>query len=1070
MDQGLVGRRRELTDARTALDDALAGAGSLVLVTGEAGIGKSRLIATLAARITGPTLWGTCWNDPGTPAFWPWAAVLRSCATSVGLTPADDLAPVLGTAEIVAGPAEQLRIHLFESVASYLASAGRIQPLVILLEDLHFADQASLDLLRYLAAALQAEPVAILGTHRYPDLEPGTPLMETLADLGRGARTIALYGLTETEVGQLIEETTGHAPSAQATARIRDRTGGNPLFVIEVVRLLATQQADSHDLDTPRLPLPLSVQQVIGQRLGYLTSETLRVLAQASVVGHAFAVPVLAQITDRPESGVVDALDAAVDAGLIRPLDTIGWFEFTHALVHDVLYAGLPAARRRAVHLQIAVALEALHAARLDNHLDQLADHYVLALPDADATKALDYTRRAGERALGRLAHEEAARQFGRAVDLAARVDVDESDRVELLLTLGDARLRAGDWPAAASAYEEVAASARRRNRPAELARAALGFGAGLSGFEVRLFDQHQLDLLREALDVLGDDEPELRAWVLARLSVAESFVVADQLRVDHSKEALELAREIGDSKLLAYALSSYCDAIPGPEHTVQRRQLADEMVQLGLDARDAESELLGRRFRLVALLESGDIPGVDAEIDAFARTASRLRWPLVEWYPLIWRGMRAFIEGRLDDAEALTAQAKDVGVRGGSVNAELTADYSLGPYLLLERNHLDQLYALVESFLDEPEAGPDTETWATLPLARMGRVGQARGILDRYAASGFPLQEDGSWLDKVAALSEACAETGHAEAARRLLTVAEPFAERFHTGGTGTCCGGSMNRYLGLLATCTGDWHDADGYFQRALDANRAAGATLLVAHTLRQHAGMLMARNEPGDDDRAAAMFSEANEIYQQLGLEHWITEVAPPVRDAPPPPVGEPNVFRRDGDIWVLRYGDHTTHVRHTKGLSTLARLLTQPGHEVHVFDLIGGGTRQDRVGLSGDTGEVIDTQARQTYKRRLEELDSELDALTLARDIGRAEQVQRERDALVDQLAAAYGLGGRARHGNDPAERARSTVAKRVHSAIARIGEQHPALARHLTNSVRTGLYCSYTPEQSTGWQL
>lgn len=1080
---GLVGRQRELSDARAALDAALAGGGGLLLIAGEAGIGKTRLAEALLGRASGRTVWTACWDDPGTPAFWPWVTALRDCAEAAGLPPGDELGPLLGTATSASGPAAQLRLRLFDGVSSYLVRSARPVPLTILLEDLHFADQASLDLLAYLAKTLRGKPVALVGTHRYPDLDPAAPLATALTELSRWARSIPLYGLGDDHVAALITQTTGSAPDPRLVTRIQRRTSGNPLFVTEFAKLLAAHGGDPGG-EADQLPMPSTVEQTIAQRLGYLSSAAANVLAYAAVAGQVFTERLLARLTGEPPGRLAQLLDEASRAALVMPHGDIGQFTLTHALVRDVLYAGIPVAQRRTRHRQVAEAIEQLHGSDVDEQLDRLADHYFLALPEADPARAFDYARRAGQRAMGRLAHEQAARQFTRAAELAAQADVDEAERVALLLALGEARLRAGDWPAAGAAYHQAAASARRRGRADELARAALGFGAGLSGFEVRLFDQSQLELLREALDGLGDDQPRLRAWVLARLSVAESFLVAEDERVAHSGEAVHLARRIGDPKLLAYALSSYCDAIPGPEHTAQRLVLAEEMISLGEAAQDPESELLGRRFRVVALLESGDIIGVDTEIEAFAQTAARLRWPLVEWYPVMWRGMRALIEGRLDDAERLAARAKEIGRRGGSVNADLTGDYSLLPYVLLERGRLDEVYQLVEEFLDEPEAGPDTEAWAVLPLARMGRRAEARAVIDRLAAAGFPLATDSSWLDKAAALAEACAELDHVVGARALRPVLAPFADRFSAGGTGTCCVGSIDRHLGLLAGCLGDWHQAGTHFDRALAAHRAAGATLLVAHTLRQHAQMLLARaaadgdaRARGDTSQASAMRAEADEIYRQLGLDHWIPGGSPipagdgaPAEPTQPQPQPQPNHFRRQGDVWDLRFRGHRTHLRDAKGLAVIARLLAEPGREFHVFDLVEHGGGLPGAGASTSTGEVIDAQARQAYRKRLHDLESDLDEATLAGDEVRATRAQAERDALVEQLTAAYGLGGRARFGNDPVERARTTVTKRIRDTIARIERLHPALGQHLRHSVKTGRYCAYTPELPTDWLL
>ncbi|WP_219417411.1 ATP-binding protein [Pseudonocardia nigra] len=1051
----LVGRRRELGNARRAVEGALAGSGVLVVVTGEAGIGKTRLVDELTSTVAARTLWGSCWNDPGTPAFWPWTTVLRECAAATGTALGDDLAPVTGTAEPMVGPGRQLRLSLFDSVARYLVAAARVRPLVVVLEDLHFADEASLDLLRFLATALRGRPVAILGTYRDPDLEPGLPLAGAVIDILRAARSVPLCGLDEAEVGDLIRATTGSGPSGGLAARVRDRTGGNPLFVTEVAKLLATQGK----LDTEHIPIPPSVQQVIAHRLGYIRGDTLDVLAQASVLGQSFSASLLARVVDVPPARIADLLDEAGAAGLVRPRPALGEFGFTHALVRDVLYAGIPVAARRTRHRLIAEAIESVHAGDLDDHADELADHYVLALPDADTSRAFDYTRRAGRRSLRMLAHEDAARRFARAVELAASGPLDEDDRIEALLELGDARMRAGDWPGAASAYQDVEASARRRNRADELARAALGFGAGPSGFEVRLYDHRQLDLLREALNTLDDSDAELRAWVLARLSVAESYLADSGSRLERSRLAVDEARRVGEAKLLVYALSSYCDAIAGPGHTEERLTLADEMVQLGVESHDPESELLGRRFRVVALIESGDLGGVESESEAFALAAEQLRWPLVEWYPPVWRGILALVEGRLDEAERLMGVVRDVGRRGGSVNARIVADVQQ-LQLSLERGRPEDAYELLRPFIEDPEGGPNAEAWRALPLARMGRRAEASAMIDRLAAAGFPLVMDAAWLEVIAAVAEACAEVGHREGARRLLPIIAPFADRFATGAFGAVCFGSMHRHAGLLAQCLGDFDTADEHFTRALRANRRAGATLLIAHTQRQHAALLQARAGPGDVAAAESMLAEADETYRQLGLAHWVPAEHPQTVDA---------AFRRDGDVWTVGYQGRETRVRDIKGMAVLARLLAEPGREFHVLDLAspGGGARR---AMPSDTGEVIDAQARRAYQHRLVELDAEIDDATESGDSGRAERAHAERDALVEHVTAAYGLGGRARRGNDPNERARSTVTKQIHAAISRIGHQHPALALHLTNSVRTGRYCCYLPEHPVTWSL
>lgn len=1058
----LVGRDQQLGAAVALVVGALDGAGGLLLITGEAGIGKTRLADEVVLRLAGTAhvSWGTCWDDPGTPPFWPWPKVIRDCAAEVQVDPGEDLAPLVSASDPAEGPAEQLRLRLYDGVARFLGRASAQRPLLLVVEDLHVADTPALQLLRYLGTALRGTRIALLGTARDDWAGIDGERTAALAELGRTSRTLALSGLDRAAVAELIEATTGRLPDPALVAAVHDRTAGNPLFVIETAKLLSTQDR----LDA-QIPIPPTVRQVIGQRLAYLSGATLSLLAAASVLGRTFSLRVLARAAGTSDAGATDALEEAVSARLVQPTDELDRYRFAHALVRDVLYSGLPARERRDRHRRAAEAIAAIHVHDLDAEITSLADHHVLALPDADRGKAIHYTRAAGQRALAALAYEEAARHFANGVEVA-RATGDDDQTMTLLLALGDARMRAGDSPGATASYEEVAACARRRGRADELARAALGLGAGLSGFEVRLFDHRQIDLLREALDRLDADHADLRAWVLARLSVAESFVVDDEVRLRRSREAVAMARGCRDPRALVHALSSYCDAIAGPDHTAERLAVSTEMVQLGMASANLESELLGRRFRVVACLESGDIAGVDEEIDAFERAANRLRWPLVEWYPPLWRGMRSLIEGRLADAAELEDRARQIGHHAGSGNAGILTDV-LRLQRLMEQGRPEDAHTLLGRFVADPEGGPNAEAWLALPLARAGRTAEARARLDWLVAAGFPLIRDGAWLEVIASVAEAAADLRHREAAAALLPMLAPYADRFATGGIGSICLGSMSRHLGLLAGTVGRFDDAEAHLRQALAAHRRAGATLLVAHTQRQLAEILAERDVGTDRAEAAALAGEANALYRALGLKHWL----PAHAEAPPLGVGPQCALRRDGESWIVRYEGIEARLRHVKGLSVLARLLAEPGREFHVADLAADGdARSAALGRSASAGAVLDDRARREYQRRLAELEEEIDDAAAAGDPHRAERAELARDALVTELTSAYGLGSRARHFNDPAERARWAVTKQLRTAIERIAETHPRLGRHLTNAVRTGRYCSYQPEHPTTWLL
>ena len=373
---------------------------------------------------------------------------------------------------------------------------------------------------------------------------------------------------------------------------------------------------------------------------------------------------------------------------------------------------------------------------------------------------------RAGERAIGAFAWEEAAAHFERALAALGATALDDDVRAEALLGLGRARLLVGDAPAAGRAFEQCAALARKKQSAELLARAALGFSVDVSGFEVRLFDQRQIDLLEEAAAALdGSALVGLRATVLARLSVALSLSAPGRRRLELAESAVELARGTDDTAVLGRCLAAHCDALASPDHVDQRLAEATEIVSIGEREGDAPLELLGRRLRFVALLERGDFTGADAEAAAFARRAAAVGNPLYSWYVPLWAGQRALVDGDLDACEAAIEEVRVLGRAAGSTNAEMlavvlwlvaswVAGDDEGGLRGVERLHEES----PELALHLSSAGGHARSYA---LA--GRVPEAVAVLDRCQAVGFDtLPFDAEWLPNVVALIDAATVTEH--------------------------------------------------------------------------------------------------------------------------------------------------------------------------------------------------------------------------------------------------------------------------------------------------------------------
>jgi tetratricopeptide (TPR) repeat protein len=449
-------------------------------------------------------------------------------------------------------------------------------------------------------------------------------------------------------------------------------------------------------------------------------------------------------------------------------------------------------------------------------------------------------------------------------------------------------------------------------------------------------------------------------------------------------------------------------------------------LVAIAIAHGDARAELLGRRLRVAALAELGRFADMDAEVEAYARGADAIRQPLYAWYAPLWRGMRALMDGRFDDAAEWCAEAEAIGASAHSENAEMLT-ISLQLWWLMHAGLAGEAYtralAMSERWHDIAfMARPGT----AMAAARSGRLDEARALLDTIDLenrSAFGAE----WLPSLVMAGDAVARVGGHPMAQRLYDDLLPFRHLYALDGIAAANYGSVERPLGLLAATLGRMDDARAHLEAALATQRAANASVLVEETRRDFEALFGIPDAP----RRARV-----------------------------------GALQREGEVWALSYEGRTVRLRHTKGIGDIARLLAQPGREMHVLDLASEG----QVVTSGDTGPRIDATAREVYKRRLVELETEIDAADDASDAGRSEHLHAEREALLAELSGAYGLGGRARRSGDPAERARSAVTQRIRDAMTRIEAEHPVLGGHLQRAVRTGIFCVYEPDGPVEWEV
>jgi hypothetical protein len=989
------------------------------MVRGAAGIGKTRLVEELAQTAAGWGLdvaWSACWEGGAAPAFWPWIHLLRD----LGLDEAADRLDA-GSGPIDTAEPRSARLALLDGVARDLAVTVRERPALVVIEDLHWADPGTMLVLRVVADRLATTPLLLVTTLRDKETPADLAVTNDIDVLARQATVVDLRALSLEEVAELASALRSGADPAE----LYRRSGGNPLFVHELVRL--------HESERSLIGVPPAIGAVIERRLDQVAPETrelLEVAAVAATVGPRGTVALLAAAADREPATVASQLGEAARSGLVQVAG--GTWEFSHPLIRDAVAGGIPGRHGARVYVQVADAIEGLGIA--SSHTAELAHLLTEAalLDHALRERALEWNTRAGEHAASVMAYESAGSYFRTALDLMS--DGDVARRIEVQLALGTALVSAGDERGARAAFDAAAALARTAGRAGDLARAALGPG----GFEVRMFDHRQIDLLHESVAAVGACNPAMRARLLARLAVAETFVKDPARRRQTSAEALAVARELEDSAVLGFVLAAHLDTIAGPAHVEERLRLATELFDLATRLANRELEVLALRFRVVALLEQGDLTAVGVAINTYAVVAEALGSPLFQWYVPLWRSALAVAGAADGEAEVQLTRAAELGERAGSFNARMLV-HSQRWERAAAAGQLDVLASLMQMMGKSGPADtvemPSVQAMLVRFDALHGDRAAAERGLTRLARDGFAvLADDSEWLATLADLADAVVVLRDLERAGVILKLLSPYADLWAISGIGAYIGGSLHHTLARLAALLGRSNTANEHFRLAYAAHVVAGAAALAEST------------------RRTAL---------NLGFALAAVRLA----DASPRSGGAAgrNRFVRSGDVWELRYAGAEALVRDAKGIRDIARLLAQPGRDITASALIGARVVQDGV-------EVLDSTARAAYRARLTELREALSNAEDRDDDAEARRVQAEIDMLVAELSRAVGLGGRSRHTLEATERARKAVSTRIMLSIRRIEDVHGALGRHLRHSIRTGATCRYQPEHATEWEL
>jgi DNA-binding CsgD family transcriptional regulator/tetratricopeptide (TPR) repeat protein len=877
--QLFVGRASALAALSDAYDQTCQGSGGLALVAGEAGIGKTTLVNELAAsasRLGGTVLWANCWEGEGTPAFWPWIDLIRSYAAQREATALCDelgegggeitrlvpqlmqICPDLAVEPVLEHEAS--RFNLFDSLVGFLRRASDSRPLLLVMDDLHWADMPSLQLLRFAAIELRSSRVLIVGTYREVEIVTRGPLAWLLGELTGPLQQITLLGLNLGEVSELLTYLVGADVGAEEARAVHARTNGNPFFVREIVRFQATQ-AGAVD------SVPIAIREVIERRTERLAPDCRSLLQAASVIGQELELGLLSEVGGLTVPETTELLREAAGARLVDM--TVGIARFAHALVRETLYLSLDPTRRRRLHRRAATAIERRYGGDLGGHLAELAHHCRQAGGRTDLSRAQDYATRASERSIGMFAYEHAASHLELALQTLALVAPERREKAgQLYLALGKAQIAAADREAGLRSLQHAAEIARELGDGELLTQTALSLG---DEFLASLAGDLELQLLSEALASVERGDGSLRAMLLARLARALLFTPQVDRRVQLAEEATTMARRLNDPLTLAAVLCDRHLANWFSDPPGLRLAMADEVVDLAERSGDHALAWVGRGLRLGDLMEVGNQERLRSELDTYARLLDERRRLQHLWHVPLVRATLAALAGDFEEAERLTGEGLRVGRRFQQPMIDTLCEGVLSCSRLMQGRlgeSVDRLGLIIQAF---PAIALPPKLVLIIALSDAGRQEEARTFFERLVASGaLDLPRDHTFVFHLALFATACHRMDAVEPAGALYEMLLPHGHHnVNLLRIGSHCLGSAHHYLGLLATTLGRWDDAVDHLDAAAAANTRQGFLAAAVHSNYHLGRALVQRGREGDRHRGRSLIAEAQAAAARHGI---------------------------------------------------------------------------------------------------------------------------------------------------------------------------------------------------------